>query len=540
MRRSNLLLPVLLILCATPIAHAADDEIGSALPAVPRAGLPGLGAAPRVQVESLRLDSVLFPAETLRPLLAEYEGRSITNEELQALRQRLAAFYAEEGFVTSGVIIPDQQVTDGNIQLQEVAGRLTGIEISGNDRLGDQYLERRIMSGGGSPLNVNELQRTLRSIETDPYVRRVNAELKPGLQPGESQLELSIEEQDTREVIVGADNYRPPSVGAIEATVSFRDGDLSGNRDVLQLNFALADGLGDAGLRYSIPVNRHDTTLGAYFAYNDSQIVEEPFQTIDIKSDTWKAGVRVTHPLIADPERFLEGFLGFEANHSESTLLGIPFSFSPGEVAGEADNAVAYAGVDWVRDKGKQALHLRGTVRVGLDALDATVIDNQPDGRFTSVQGQIQYGLRLPWRRSTALVRATFQYSFDQLQNMEKLPVGGMGSVRGYRQNTLVRDNGAVVSLEYRFNLTDAAAGSLGAVQLVPFLDWGAARNDSDAFFHDTETLTSAGLGVLWAPLRGLGVELYWGYGFDDVPDPVESTLQDDGIHLRVSYGVTF
>ena len=50
----------------------------------------------------------MFAREELEALTAPYENRPISFETLQELRQTLSHRYVERGYVTSGVVLPDQ------------------------------------------------------------------------------------------------------------------------------------------------------------------------------------------------------------------------------------------------------------------------------------------------------------------------------------------------------------------------------------------------------------------------------------------------
>lgn len=83
--------------------------------------------------------------------------------------------------------------------------------------------------------------------------------------------------------------------------------------------------------------------------------------------------------------------------------------------------------------------------------LGATINPSPPDGKFFTWSGQFQWAWRLPYWDSEVLFRSDVQLASEALLSLEKLPVGGANSVRGYRENQLVRDNGWLSSLEPTF-----------------------------------------------------------------------------------------
>ncbi len=61
--------------------------------------------------------------------------------------------------------------------------------------------------------------------------------------------------------------------------------------------------------------------------------------------------------------------------------------------------------------------------------------------------GQFQLAHRLWDSDNQVILRADAQLTRDPLLPIEKFAVGGANTVRGYRDNQLVRDNGLVLSV---------------------------------------------------------------------------------------------
>ena len=120
-------------------------------------------------------------------------------------------------------------------------------------------------------------------------------------------------------------------------------------------------------------------------------------------------------------------------------------------------------------------------------------------------------------KRHQLFLRLDAQLTTDPLLPLEQMAVGGRFSVRGYRENTLVRDNGLIGSLEARMPLVRNTRWA-ELLQLIPFVDAGWGWNQRIAT-PAPRTLASLGLGVRWTkgwslapvPLR-TQVEVFWGY----------------------------
>lgn len=189
---------------------------------------------------------------------------------------------------------------------------------------------------------------------------------------------------------------------------------------------------------------------------------------------------------------------------------------------------------EWVRRDGSQVLALRSTLSWGLDAFGATVQGGSTeDGQFLAWLGQFQWARRFePWAIE-GIVRTDLQLASDPLLPLEQFSVGGAASVRGYRENQLVRDMGFASSLELRIPLWRSREGG-SSVQLAPFVDVGRAWNTKRST-PGPKTLSSAGVGLRVALFRRLRGELYWAEEIRGVNEPSDRDLQDTGVHFRLA-----
>lgn len=489
-------------------------------------------------------------------VVAPFKNRRLKPEYVQELRQRLSLLYYQAGYINSGVIVPEQDFSGGVLRLQVIEGALTQLDLDGNKRLSDEYIGGRLLRNIDQPLNLNDLQDSLRQLELNPLIRRVNGQLLPGLSQGDARLKLRVAEAMPLKAALSVDNYRSPSVGAERAVLNLEHMNLTRRGDRLRLSGSLSEGLNDAFVAYQLPINSLDTSIALQYQRGSSEVVENPFKELDIESDTESWSLSLSHPFINRLNRQFSVTLAFNHSSSETELGGSSFSFSLGSQAGESVTSSISLGAEWVERRGDQVFALRTTLRQGIDALDSTVIPDGglsidlttgaeiPDTRFTAIITQFQYARRLSFLRSQLIFNTNWQESFDPLLSVEKFAVGGAFSVRGFRENQLVRDNGLAASLEWRIPLfLDDNGFDRWGVQLIPFIDYGRSWDeDSNLATHDADSLSSAGLGVTWNPFAGVGLSLFYGERIDDdaVTPAGDHDLQDDGLHFSLRFSWPF
>ncbi len=498
-----------------------------------------------VRVSTFDLEgNTVFTDEELGELVAPYENREITFEDLQEVRDRLTKYYIANGYRTSGARIPDQKVENGVITVEIVEGRLTEITVTGNDWLQTRYVKSRLERGTDpdDPVNVFRLQGLLKLLKQDPLIDNVNAELRPGLVLGEATLNVEIDEARPFYLGVGVNNHQSPSIGAYRGEIRAGLLNITGWGDSLEAEYGLTEGVDDVSVRYAIPVTRWDTTLSGGFDRSESTVVADPFGPLDIRSetDTWSIALR--HPFYRTVSRELALSLEFENREGETTLGGQGFAFSPGvSEDGESEISVLRFVQEWIDRTLTQVIAVRSTFSFGLDAMGATIHDDDdvPDSRFITWLGQFQWLRRYEFLNSQTLFRVDLRLSDDPLLPMEKFAIGGVDTVRGYRENQMTTDGGVVASLEWRVPVVQLRVPLIstrptdGWLQVCPFVDVGSGWN-VEGDDPDPQTILGTGLGLRWDLREEVYARLYWGYAWEDVPEPSDWDLQDEGIHFEI------
>ena len=501
-----------------------------------------LSTVDKLFLKDIKLEGgAILSSTEVTELAGPYKNREVTVSEIFELQRRFLEAYVQRGFVTSGVVMPDQKVENGVVVFHEVLGKLSTVQISGNGRLKTSYIRKRIETGAHEPLNISFLQNALELLKQDPMIRQVNARLIPGQHKGESELKVVVQRTRPVQVALVGDNQGSASTGGLRGTLGLGYMNPLGLGDSIHSDLGWSGGRWIGSAEYSIPVNAHNTRIQSFFSLDHARIIEEPFREIDIRSQTIRGGMTLTHPWLRNPARSLVSSVGIEKKHSESTLLGYPFSFSAGEHDGKADTTAVSLGLEYTARAQNHVIAARANLRRGLDLFNATINEHGADGEFTAFLGQFQYAQSLKELSSELLVRSSIQITPDPLLAVEKMPIGGLNTVRGYRENQLVRDNGLAASIEWRSPILRARserAFNPLQIRFAPFFDYGRAWDNTIRLFATQESwLCSAGIGLLWNPIAWLRADLYWGHPFKIVAGR-GSDLQDKGFHFTTSFRV--
>lgn len=505
---------------------------------------------PPVQADGIRVfvkkiqttGNKIFSDKELSAVSTPYLNRELGYLDLEKLRRELTYFYVKQGFVNSGAILLDQTVSDGTVMFHIVEGELTEISISGNQWLSDGYYKSRIRLSSGPPVNIFDLEDRLQLLQQKEIIKRLHAEFKPGLTPGQSILDIRVEETAPFSAFVAFNNYQSPSVGAERGILSVCHKSVTGIGDRLNMTYGRSQGLNpllDAS--YHIPFTPWDTAFQVRYRKNDFDIVEDTFEYLNIENESEIMELKLTQPfLCSENQAFAIGLIG-ERLSSKSWVDGTAWNLLLGSKDDEptVSSAIRFFQTYLYRSK-KQVFSLHSRFSWGIDAFDATINeDEEPDSRFFAWLGQAQWTGIFTSFHIQPVFRVDIQLADDALLSLEQLPVGGRYSVRGYRENQLVRDNGVIASIETRIPLI-RNLGWTNHLQLIPFFDFGRA------WYKDEQTpspdkIYSLGIGLNWSfsimakpyPIKG-EMEIFWGHQLEEV-DKTGNTLQDDGIHFQVA-----
>ena len=483
----------------------------------------------------------VFSETELSEVVAPFVGRPMSNDSIEEVRRALTLYYVDHGYINSGAVLEDQSVTDGVVTYRIVEGVLSKVNLEGNVWLRDKYVLDRILFDSHTPLNVLTLKNRLELLRRNPNVKTVHAELSPGQFAGDSALDIVVEEDNALHAELRIDNHRSPSIGAERLSLLMSHTNVTGNADSLFLDYGITRNgfdddikfFGDDNLdvSYSLPFTAQDTTLTVSYSRSDTLIVQEPFTNLDLASELEEVTIKVRHPLYRDLNTELAVAVAGERRENETFLQDSPFSFDPGAQNGESDVTVLRLDLEWVTRDQDRAFAFLSTARFGIDALGATT-GGPADGQFVSWLGYLQYIQRLGNTNNQVAFRFSTQITDSNLLSLEQFAIGGVYTVRGYRENQVVRDNGLVLSGEIRMPLVHDANGQ-AVLSLVPFVDFGYGWDNNDR--NDSINITSAGIGILLHLDRKLNAEFYWGHPFRDFDDD-EDDIQDLGIHFQVTW----
>jgi hemolysin activation/secretion protein len=480
--------------------------------------------------------STVFSSEELNQITEPFRNRPLTISELYQVRSAINQLYQEQGYITSGAFIPPQELEDGKVTIQVIEGELEEIRITGLRRLQPIYIRSRLALGTQKPLNIDKLLEALQLLQINPLIESISADLSAGSQTGRNILEVKVNEADSFDFYISSDNAQVPSVGSVQLETGFEARNVTGFGDRLAFAYTNTLGSNRYNINYTLPVNPRNGTISFTYDNLASRIVEEPFDALDIESKAGSYEVSLRQPIIQSPRQELALGLNLSYEESNTSILGIPFPLSPGASAeGKTKISAVRFFQEWFTRSERDVFALRSQFSFGVEALGATINDRSPDSNFFLWRGQGQWLKQLA-PDTLIIVRSDLQLADRPLLPLEQFTLGGLESVRGYRQDLIISDNGFFASAEVRVPVLRVPEWE-GLLQVAPFVDVGTAW-DADGRDFDPSTLVSVGLGLYWQLGRYFNARLVWGIPLIDSEIEKKTNWQENGLYFSLYWKV--
>ena len=493
--------------------------------------IPGTIVLKRFEIIGNR---VISEAEIDR-ILQPYLFRPVSFVELLEVQEAITQLFVQRGYLTSGAYIPPQKIQDRTVKIEIIEGSIEEIKIYGLKHLRPEYIRGRIGLATKPPLNREQLVNALQLLQLNPRIANISAELSQGINPGESLLELQVEEANTFNAELTFDNYQAVSIGSQSRRLSMGDDNVLGFGDrfvVSYLNTPSSDSL--ESLSYTIPLNANNSELGINYSYSNSQIISEPFEDLELSSRGTYIEATYRQPVLQTAKQ--EFALRFSFAYQNTQLFLMDVGFPTLARGTDNDGITKISSLKFTQEYSQRgnnySFALRSQFNLGVNLFDATInADDIPDSQFLIWRGQAQYIKRLNDQTNLSL-RGDVQLADRPLVSLEQFRAGGVSSVRGYRRDRTLGDNGLFFSTELRHTIWSTTKGE-NNLTLYPFSDFAQIWNNDDVS-PEIETLASIGLGLQLSLGETLTTRLDWGIPLIEDTGFQQDSFQDNGIYFSI------
>ncbi len=456
-------------------------------------------------------------------LARSYLGKPRSAEVLDGLAKATVKFAGERGYSVVGVLAPQQQSENGDVQMLVVVARVGKVKTEGNRWFHDAELTDNLHVKSGDYLRVQTLDADLAFLNTNPFLS-VDGVLTPGAEPGTTDIVLRAKDRIPLRVFATYANDGSAATGRQQGGAGFSWGDVlhTGQR----LDYQYTRSINSARFEshqasYAIPLPWQDVvSLTGAYALSHSPVTG-PFESQGFGE---QVSGRYTHEL---PRLALLGGLTEEVavgvdykRNNNNLLFGGTQVF---QTTPEVDQGVASYNLGLTDPYGVTTVNADAYVSPGgltpgnsAERFHAVRPGSDPSYVYTRLHAErLTY---LP-REFSVVVRGTAQFANRDLLFSEKLAVGGANSVRGFDEGHFTGDIGYLASVELRSPavsvLRRTGWGDLNdQLQVLLFYDYGVAESYRIQVpgTDGTEVAASVGPGLRYSINPYLTARLDYGY----------------------------
>jgi hemolysin activation/secretion protein len=481
----------LAMFCCAPLAAQVPPAAtpGGALPRVEQAVPPaarsgelfeiprvydrplGLDEGPHIVVRGFKLqgavdrpDRGVLVSEAqaiLDAARAAQPAKGFSINQLQEVAGKVGAYYREHGYILAQAYVPEQEVSNGEVVVQVMEGRLAGVTVEGSKGYREDVLERPFKDLIGQPLDKDSIESALLTLTNYPGITAFGV-LGAGKEVGTTQLTLRVQDEQRLRIETSVDNYGSQFAGEYRGQVTVTVNDPLHRADRLQLvGLYGANSSGGSshgaygGIDYEIPLFSYSDSL-RFLALSNAYTVAAAtagVSSADSEGDTHVYEMGYRHD--------------FARTRVGSASLGLAFNVKSAQFRSPPaviyDDKLATMRLDGQLER--IDTRFRGINRVAvsythgfndllgsLDAYDAAATTGASrlgaSGEFDKIAVQLRRLQRLT-QFTSLVIRLEGQYSNDPLLSLEQFSLGGPDSVRAYPVAEVLAEKGGFASMEF-------------------------------------------------------------------------------------------
>lgn len=418
-------------------------------------GRPASGDAATAEGARFVLKAVTFKGATalsaaaLERVWTPYRDRSVNLDDLRRIASDTEAAYEAAGYPFVAVVVPPQQVADGQVELQVVEARISDLTVLGLDPVARRQVTAAFEPLiGRAPLPAGAVQTAYNNAQAVPGLSVAGA-LRAGSQPGGMDLVVQARRRTWRGYI-NVNNYYSDPAGpwGVLAGADYYGASLYGDRTTLQLYSAL-----DKDEQRVVRLSHYRGLRGDGTSISADILVARArpggFLTpLEIATDVTSGHIEVGRPMWVRNGFALQGTLSIEATDQKTRVFSnIDLTHDRLRIA------VARLSGSWTRRglngvfaaEARQGLSIGGASDkgdVGLSRADA-------DPRATVFRASTQVEARLPLKM-TGWLSLQGQAANRSLAAPEEFSVGALTIGRGYDPGASFGDSAFGYSAELR------------------------------------------------------------------------------------------
>ena len=384
-------------------------------------------------------------------------GRCIGVQGLNQALDLIQNSIISHGYVTTRMLLPQQNIASGEVRLQVIAGKIDQIQFAqGTSKRAHKF--NALPAKSGDILNIRDIEQGLENFKRVPTVE-ADFKIKPSEQrnePGYSDLELSWQQSKPYRIHLGVDDAGSDSTGKYQGTATLSLDNLLTANDLFYGSYNHDLGGGDEGergtdgfyLSYSIPFGYWLLT-SSYSQSDYNQTVAGASESYEYSGKSKLIGADLSRLLYRNAKRKTTASVGGWYRESQNYINDTEIEVQRRKTAGWKAN------LDHTEYFANATLSGNLTYKRGTGAFNAMRAPEEDFGEaFTHVgilqaNASLQVPFKVGQQSLQYLAEWRTQHSKKPLTPQDRFSIGNRYTVRGFDgEQTLMADNGFLVRNE--------------------------------------------------------------------------------------------
>ncbi|MDD5432706.1 MAG: ShlB/FhaC/HecB family hemolysin secretion/activation protein [Candidatus Omnitrophica bacterium] len=394
--------------------------------------------------------ATIFKPEDFRPIYQQFINKKVNFKDIEFIIEKIKAKYKKEGYLTTTVYLPEQDIKEGRIEIRVAEGRMGHLTIEGNKWFSSELIEKYFHVKKNEILNINKLQRDALRLNRNSDLE-VKTIISPGKEALASDITLKIKDKFPWHFGISSDNQGTRLTGKYRGLFSLRSTNVSGAGDSLYWSNLFNSRTFGESFSYNHPIGTYGTKFGIDFTYFDMKLWKE-YKSFDItgNSQIYTPHINWELALKDNFESYLN--LGMDFKSIKKHTLGVitasdqlrtpffGFNFSKTDAFGGGGQTSFNPKFNFSTSSFLGASHRNHPTssRAGTG------------GFFFKYEQSISRIQKLPFG-SYCLLRSQFQIPSHTLPSVEQFQLGGANSVRGYPEGDYLADIGGNLNFDWVF-----------------------------------------------------------------------------------------
>ena len=441
------------------------------------------GEAITFELKKIVMDSsaVLTEAE-LAAITQPYEGKMVQLNDIYAIVEKINALYASKGYVTCRAFLPPQTITDGKVKLLLVEGRTGNTTVSGNNYTKTSFITKRLHLKENEIANIKQVNKDLLLFNATNSTQ-LRIVMKAGEKPGTTDYEITAYEPKRDTWTIFEDNAGSDTSGEYRTGLFFNTKSLSGTCDPFSVGTVFSEGTRAANAMYTRSLGRSGTKMNLLYSTNAVKVTKGDYKDM-IKGNANSYAIGFTQPLVVNETTRTELSLDYNRQNSKTDfmVLGNRFNIVDDSVQ---DFTLGFAMTNYGASHVLYQKH--SYVRGYSERTPSSMLEDSQNFGFYKFNGLYQ---KLYAGGQMINLRADAQWSGSEgMVSSRQFYMGGMYSVRGYKENFLGGDSGFTFSAEYSIPVINRNTNAF------TFFDYGHVYGNGQSDDQHS-ILASLGLGI--------------------------------------------